>query len=301
MFLVCLKCESEDMKSFVKPEKDSLLRTVRIIFTDPDATDDSSSSSDEWLPKPRKVKRFVHEITFLSQVSESSQDRSNAVKTPRKNTRQLKYPVGVRPRPSGKFAAEIMNPFTKTKKWLGTYETPAEAEKAYVDKKVEYDALASSGSAVSSSVVSVTSQCLRSPASASVSCVSADDLSKEKTSLNKDVAASGDDSTMEVFTTFDFSDLKIPDLRFLAAEEDSMVSDANGAELDFDCILSAECNLLLDDYSLLDNDFNISGFENSLPSELPDCDFTEMERELDDFKFVYADQRTTPPLEFGCV
>lgn len=117
------------MKSFVKPERDSLLRTVRIVFTDPDATDDSSSSSDEWLPKPRKVKRFVHEITFLPQVSESSQDRSNAVKTPRrKSTRQFKYPVGVRPRPSGKFAAEILNPFTKTKKWLGTYETPAEAE-----------------------------------------------------------------------------------------------------------------------------------------------------------------------------
>ncbi|CAL9216321.1 unnamed protein product [Arabidopsis halleri] len=287
------------MKSFVKPEKDSLLRTVRIIFTDPDATDDSSSSSDEWLPKPRKVKRFVHEITFLSQVSESSQDRSNAIKTPR--NKSTRHPVGVRPRPSGKFAAEIMNPFTKTKKWLGTYETPAEAEKAYVDKKVEYDALASSGSAVSSSVVSVTSQCLRSPASASVSCVSADDLSKEKSTLNKDVAASSDDSTKEVFTTFDFSDLKIPDLRFLAAEEDSMISDANGAELDFDCFLSAECNLLLDDYSLLDNGFNISGFENSLPSELPDCDFTEMERELDDFKFAYADQLTTPPLEFGCV
>lgn len=284
------------MKSFVKPERDSLLRTVRIVFTDPDATDDSSSSSDEWLPKPRKVKRFVHEITFLPQVSESSQDRSNAVKTPRrKSTRQFKYPVGVRLRPSGKFAAEILNPFTKTKKWLGTYETPAEAEKAYVDKKVEYDALASSGSAVSSSVVTVTSQCLRSPTSASVSCVSADDLSKEKTSLNKDVAASGDSTTKEVFTTFDFSDVKIPDLRFLAAEEDSMVSNANGAELDFDCFLT-DSNILLDDYSLLENDINFSRFENSLPSELPDCDFTEMEFQLDDFKFAYTDHLTTPPL-----
>lgn len=281
------------MKSFVEPGRDSLLRKVRIIFSDADATDDSSG--DEWfdLPKPQKDKRFVHEITFLSQVSESSQDRCK--RSRKKSPRQGKYPVGVRPRPSGRYAAEIMNPITKTKKWLGTYETPQEAGKAYDDKKVEYDTLASSGTTVSSSVVSVNSQCLRSPASASVSCVSAGNLSKEKTSLKKNVVVSGD-STKEVFANFDFSDLQIPDLSFLAAEEDSMVSDANGADLDldFDCFLTADSHHLFDDYSLLDNDINISGFENIVPSELPDFDFTDMELELGDLKSAYADQLTPP-------
>ncbi|EOA36508.1 hypothetical protein CARUB_v10011260mg [Capsella rubella] len=282
------------MKSSVHPKR--LLRKVSVIVSDPDATDDDSSG-DEWLslPRPRKVKRIVHEITFLSEYSESSRDSCNGVKTSRKtSTRQAKYPVGVRQRPSGRFAAEIMNPITRTKKWLGTYGTIEEAEKAYVDKKVEYDTFATSCSTVSSSVISVTSQCLRSPASASVSCVSVDDLSKGKMSLNKDVAASGE-STKEVFASFDFSDLQIPDLSFLSAEEDSMVSGANDAELDFDCFLTAESDYLLDDYSLLDDDINISGFENSIPSELPECDFTDMDLALGDLKFAYADQLTPPP------
>ncbi|XP_010460372.1 PREDICTED: ethylene-responsive transcription factor ERF116-like [Camelina sativa] len=281
------------MKSSVKPKR--LLRKVSVIVSDPDATDDSSG--DEWLgiPKPRKVKRIVHEITFLSEDSEISQD---GVKTSRKiPPRQAKYPVGVRPRPSGRFAAEIMNPITRTKQWLGTFGTPEDAEKAYVDKKVEYDAFASSRSSVSSSVVSVTSQCLRSPASASVSCVSVDDLSEEKTSLNKDVAASGD-STKEVFANFDFSDLQIPDLSFLSVEEDIMVSGAYDAGLDFERFLTADSDHLLDDYSLLDKDINIGGFENSVPSELPDCDFTDMELEFGDLKFAYADQ-LAPPLNIA--
>ncbi|KAL1198432.1 Ethylene-responsive transcription factor [Cardamine amara subsp. amara] len=285
-------------KSCVKSEK---FRKVRIIVSDPYATDDSSSDEGLEFFKQRKVKRIVHEINLRSQLSESPQVRCNGVKTSiKKSPRQYKYPTGVRLRQSGKWAAEILNPVTKTKKWLGTYETSEEAAKAYADKKLEFDALlASSGSTVSSSVVSVNSRCLHSPASASTPCVNADELSKEEVSLNKDVAASSSDLTTEL-SNFDFSDLQIPDLSFLAAGKDSMVSDGNGVELDFDSFLmDEECNHLLDDFSLLDNDIKISGFENSIPSELPDCDFTDMELEVGDFKFPIADQ-LTPPLNIAC-
>ncbi|ESQ34228.1 hypothetical protein EUTSA_v10009619mg [Eutrema salsugineum] len=282
------------MKSCMKPERENLVRKVRIVVTDPYATDDSSS--DEWIePKPPKVKRIVHEITLPSQLSESCLDRCNGVKTSRKSApRQSNKLVGVRLRPSGKWAAEIRNPITRTKKWLGTYDTPEEAAKAYADKKLEYDALGSSCSVASSSVVSVNSSCLRSPDSASVSCVNVDDLSEEKMSLNKDVASSGD-STKELLFDFDFSNLEIPDLSFLAAEEDSMVSGEKGVELDFDRFLMDEDSghHLLDDFSLLDNDINILG------SDLPDCDFTDAELELGDLKFAFSDQ-LAPPLNIAC-
>lgn len=240
-----------DMKKSVRGRK------VRIIVSDPYATDDSSS--DEWFEcKPPKVKRIVHEINLPFQLSESSQYHKNSRRM------QLNKPVGVRLRQSGKWAAEIRNPLTKTKVWLGTYATLEEAGKAYADKKVEFDA----------SVASANSQCLRSAAS------------KEKVSLRKDVAASGDLAK----EGFDLSELEIPDLSFLAAEEKSGAKAAG--EMDFDYFFKDEdYDHLFDDFSVVDNVNNVS-----LPSELPDCDFTDVELEHDDMKFAFA----APPLNIAC-
>lgn len=240
-----------DMKKSVR------VRKVRIIVSDPYATDDSSS--DEWFEcKPPKVKRIVHEINLPFQLSESSQYHKNSRRM------QLNKPVGVRLRQSGKWAAEIRNPLTKTKVWLGTYATLEEAGKAYADKKVEFDA----------SVASANSQCLRSAAS------------KEKVSLRKDVAASGDLAK----EGFDLSELEIPDLSFLAAEEKSGAKAAG--EMDFDYFFKDEdYDHLFDDFSVVDNVNNVS-----LPSELPDCDFTDVELEHDDMKFAFA----APPLNIAC-
>lgn len=248
-----------DMKKSVRGRK------VRIIVSDPYATDDSSS--DEWFEcKPPKVKRIVHEINLPFQLSESSQYHKSCRR--KAASMQLNKPVGVRLRQSGKWAAEIRNPLTKTKVWLGTYATLEEAGKAYADKKVEFDA----------SVASANSQCLRSAA-----C-------KEKVSLSKDVAASGD-LTKE---GFDLSQLEIPDLSFLAAEEKSGAKAAG--EIDFDCFFKDEdYDHLFDDFSVVDNVNNIS-----LPSELPDCDFTDVELEHGDMKFAFADQLAHPPLNIAC-
>ncbi|KAH0878551.1 hypothetical protein HID58_065945, partial [Brassica napus] len=248
-----------DMKKSVRGRK------VRIIVSDPYATDDSSS--DEWFEcKPPKVKRIVHEINLPFQLSESSQYHKSCRR--KAASMQLNKPVGVRLRQSGKWAAEIRNPLTKTKVWLGTYATLEEAGKAYADKKVEFDA----------SVASANSQCLRSAAS------------KEKVCLSKDVAASGD-LTKE---GFDLSQLEIPDLSFLAAEEKSGAKAAG--EIDFDCFFKDEdYDHLFDDFSVVDNVNNIS-----LPSELPDCDFTDVELEHGDMKFAFADQLALPPLNIAC-
>lgn len=212
-------------------------RKVRIIVSDPYATDDSSS--DEWFEcKPTKVKRIVHEINLPFQLTDGVKNSR------RKASMQLNKPKGVRLRQSGKWAAEIRNPLTKSKVWLGTYETLEEAGKAYADKKVEFDALSSSGP-----------------------CVNGGGLSREKVSMSKDVAASGD-LTKE---GWDLSQLEIPDMSFFAAgEEKSVVSGANAAgEIDFDWFFKGEdYGHLFDDFSVLDNVNN----NISVASELPDCD-----------------------------
>uniref|UniRef100_A0A1J3G1E6 AP2/ERF domain-containing protein n=1 Tax=Noccaea caerulescens TaxID=107243 RepID=A0A1J3G1E6_NOCCA len=265
--------------------KERLLRKVRIVVNDPDATDDSSSDECLELHKPPKVKRIVHEVTLPYQLCDRSEDRCHVVKTFRK--KQSNNPVGVRLRQSGKWAAEINNPFTKTKKWLGTYETVEEAAKAYADKRVEYDALVSSGHA---SVASVNSQRLCSP------CVNADDSSEGKMYVDKDVdAAASGDVSKEEFVGFELSHLQVPDLSFLAAEEESMLSGGNGMELDFDD------GFFMDDFSFLDDDIDVCWLDNGVvpPSELPDFDFTDVELELGDLKFAFADQ-LPPPLNIAC-
>ncbi|XVE58768.1 hypothetical protein DITRI_Ditri04bG0195800 [Diplodiscus trichospermus] len=113
---------------------------LRIIYSDPDATD-SSSDDEEEMNKPKKqivgTKRIVNEISCSSVMFESSRDNDVAgSKTLRKSSTK-----GVRRRPRGKFASEIRDPFKKKRLWLGTYCTEKEAAAVYQKKKREFEIL----------------------------------------------------------------------------------------------------------------------------------------------------------------
>ncbi|KAJ8758501.1 hypothetical protein K2173_000222 [Erythroxylum novogranatense] len=267
------------------------MKKIRVIYNDPYATD-SDSSDDESVTtdkEPLKTERFVREVILpfvvLPQlktiVAESSSQGSNRRfgKKPHKRRRVLlrtsgkyatvgtktaKKPVGVRQRKWGKWAAEIRNPVTKARTWLGTYNTLEEAAKAYETKKREYEAMAGLEKRQNILENKMTSDSLRVSSNYTDTSPSWDEMKGE-----------------DVFNANAVSNLEIPELGFI---DEALV---HSQAVTFGSLIG-ELGRLADDYCAIgDLDFCES-------SELTDYDF-----EFGNDEFAYLDD-FHQPLNIAC-
>ncbi|CAM8938941.1 unnamed protein product [Rhodiola kirilowii] len=222
------------------------VRRVRVVYSDPYATE---SSSDEYEGNVRfsekKPKRVVKKIIvpFVEAKGESESERVGNDGRLHAEKKPSMMP-GVRQRKWGKWAAEIRDPFEKRRLWLGTFSTLEEASEAYQAKHREFEAMGATNSAKRKHVFKYVSEEMKNSSTLSV---------ESESHVSPSPAAAVKDNEEEIVAEVNQPQFVLPppEMDWLTS---ASLDQEIGLGLEFDSFFKEdEFGLLFDDIDKLDD------------------------------------------------